>query len=451
MTTQSSILVRAVRIACGAALGLSSSLAVTSALAQETKPLEEIYVTGSRIARASDFENPSPVASFSKEELEKTGYSTLQQMLEKQPFAGNGTFSSRGNNQDSTANGAASISLRGLGADATLVLVNGRRVAVSPFAESVTTSFVDINAIPVAAIERLEVLKDGASAVYGSDAVAGVVNVVLRNDFDGAEVSASYGATTESGMDETRISGIWGANGEDSNITIILDYFKNTTLMNKERGYLGSADQSFPRRRGQPFVAQFPGAFVLDDGNPLTDPVPTVTPACPADRTADSTTCVYDYGPWNLLTPESERSGLIVLGRQGLGEPEFFTEIGVQHNTSISQGAPTPLDGDAGLTVPITHPNNPFPAATSIDIRRLRTVNAGPRAYDITSDNLRLVLGLRGEFNDFNWEVSGPGQGVGNPNRPATGRKAGCAPTCCSSRSTSALTIRLAAHSTPPT
>jgi outer membrane receptor for ferrienterochelin and colicin len=113
-------------------------------------------------------------------------------MLEKQPFAGNGTFSTRGNNQDSTANGAAAISLRGLGADATLVLVNGRRVAISPFAESVTTSFVDINAIPVTAIERLEVLKDGASAVYGSDAVAGVINVVLRKDFEGAELSASY-------------------------------------------------------------------------------------------------------------------------------------------------------------------------------------------------------------------------------------------------------------------
>src|SRR5215218_7556162 len=165
MENQKVSLKRAIRIACGAAVGLTSSLSVVHAQETAGKDLEEIYVTGSRIARASDFENPSPVVSFNKEELEKTGYTSLQQLLEKQPFAGTGTFSTRGNNQDSTANGSAAISLRGLGADATLVLVNGRRVQVSPFAESVTTSFVDINAIPVAAIERLEVLKDGASAV----------------------------------------------------------------------------------------------------------------------------------------------------------------------------------------------------------------------------------------------------------------------------------------------
>jgi outer membrane receptor protein involved in Fe transport len=369
-------------------------------LAQEAKPLEEIYVTGSRIARTSDFENPSPVVSFNKEDMEKTGYSSLQQLLEKQPFAGTGTFSTRGNNQDSTANGSAAISLRGLGADATLVLVNGRRVQVSPFAESVTTSFVDINAIPVAAIERLEVLKDGASAVYGSDAVAGVVNVVLRKDFEGTELSASYGATTESGLDETRLSGIWGVNGEDSNITVILDYFKNSTLMNKERGSMGSADQTARGGLDNRSSRSFPGSFVVNGVN-------TIDPSCPLDR-ASGANCFYDYGPWNLLTPESERSGLMLMGRQGMGENlEFFTEIGVQHNNSIAQGAPTPLDGEALLTVPVTHPNNPFPGATSIGIRRLRTVDAGPRAFDLTSDNLRLVLGLRGKLNDFDWEVSG--------------------------------------------
>ena len=93
--------------------------------------VEEIVVTGSRIARPSDFESPSPVVTVDRGAIEKSGYSNLQQLMEKMPATGNGTFSTRGNNQDSTANGAASISLRGLGADATLVLVNGRRVAIS--------------------------------------------------------------------------------------------------------------------------------------------------------------------------------------------------------------------------------------------------------------------------------------------------------------------------------
>jgi outer membrane receptor protein involved in Fe transport len=399
-------LARAIRYALGTAIGVSTSLSGAAAFAQEpgAKPVEEIYVTGSRIGRTSDFESPSPVASFDRADLDKAGYANLQQLLEKQPFVGNGTFSSRGNNQDSTANGAASVSLRGLGADATLVLVNGRRVAISSFAESITTNFVDINSIPVAAIERLEVLKDGASAVYGSDAVAGVVNVVLRKDFEGAELSTTYGATTESGNDEFRASGIWGINGDDSNITVILDYYKNSTLENIERGSLGSADQS--SRGGQDLRSSrsFPGNFTVTDASGTST---RIDPSCPPDRNFDPT-CVYDYGPFNLLMPEAERTGLLLLGHAGLGAGlEAFTEIGVQHNNSIARGAPTPLDETALMTVPTTHPDNPFPGATDIVINRYRTVDAGARQWDISTDNLRMVLGLRGSFNDFGWEISG--------------------------------------------
>lgn len=392
----------AIRLALGGALGLASGLATLPTLAQTAtdpaKELDTVYVTGSRIARSSDFENPAPVVTFAQDDIAKSGYNNLQQLLEEQPFVGNGTFSTRGNNQDSTANGAASVSLRGLGADATLVLVNGRRVALSSFAESITTNFVDINTLPVAAIERLEVLKDGASAVYGADAVAGVVNVILRKDFEGFEVSGSAGAAD--GYDEYSASAIWGMNGEDANVTLILDYFKNSTLMNKERGSLGTANQT--NQGGEDFRSSrgFPGSFVVNG-------VATVDPSCPSDRVAGAN-CLYDYGPWNLLQPESERTGLMLMGRQGFGGVEFFTEFAAQHNTSIAQGAPTPLDGDAGLTVPSTHPNNPFPTAVGdIGIRRLRTVDVGPRQWNIETDNLRLVLGLRGEvFDGWNWEVS---------------------------------------------
>ena len=411
MNTSKPMLARAVRLALGGALGLSATLSVPSAFAQQASQqgLEEIYVTGSRIARASDFESPSPVVSFSQEELAKTGYTNLQQLMEKQPFTGAGTFSTRGNNQDSSANGASAVSLRGLGADATLVLVNGRRVAISAFAEGITTNFVDINTIPVAAIERLEVLKDGASAVYGSDAVAGVVNVVLRKDFEGLEVTANLGATTESGYDEQSASAIWGFGGDDSNVTMILDYFKNSTLENVERGSLGSANQEPRGGLDQRSSRGFPGSFVVQYPGPIipdVNPAAKIDPACPADRAAGAT-CVYDYGPWNLLVPEAERTGVMVLARQGFGENlELFGEFGSQHNTSIAQGAPTPLDGEAGLTVPVDHPDSPFPGAESISIRRLRTVDAGPRQWSIETDNVRGVLGLRGTFNDWNWEVA---------------------------------------------
>jgi outer membrane receptor for ferrienterochelin and colicin len=377
--------------------GVSTMLVAPLAAAQDDA-VEEVIVTGSRIGRASDFESPSPITTVDREFIENSGYLNLQQVLEKIPASGNGTFSTRGNNQDSTANGAAAISLRGLGADATLVLINGRRVAISSFAESVTTNFVDINSIPVTAIERIEILKDGASAVYGSDAVAGVVNVVLRKNFEGLEFTAGYGDTSEADNAETVFSAIWGTGGEDGNVTMIFDYFKNDTLFNADRPALATANQS--ARGGEDFRSSrgFPGPCIVD-GTTLVDPT------CPPDR--DVGVCVFDYGPFNVLTPEAERLGLIVLANRDLGaDLEIFTEISAQHNSSIAQGAPTPLDDSAGLTVPSTHPNNPFPGATTIDVFRFRPVDAGPRQWSIESDTLRMLLGFRGEFNDWNWEVA---------------------------------------------
>jgi outer membrane receptor for ferrienterochelin and colicin len=368
-------------------------------LAQDEEPTQTVIVTGSRISRPSDFASSSPVDIIDRDSIEKAGYANLQQLMEKNPSNGAGAFSTRGNNQDSTANGAASISLRGLGADATLVLVNGRRVAISPFAESITTNFVDINAIPVSAIERVEVLKDGASALYGSDAVAGVINIILRKDYEGLELSGSYGNTTESGYDEQNYSAVWGFGGEDSNVTFILDYFKNSTLQNTERGTMGSANQT--ARGGEDFRSSrgYPGRFIVNG---------TVTrdPACPPGSIAGQT-CLYDFGVWNLLIPEAERGGLMMLAHQDFGNGmQLFAELAAQHNNSLAQGAPTPLDEGAGLTVPITHPDNPFPTATTIDISRYRTVDAGPRQWNIETDNLRGVVGVRGKFSEWDWELA---------------------------------------------
>ncbi|HEU4532368.1 MAG TPA: TonB-dependent receptor [Steroidobacteraceae bacterium] len=394
---------RAIRLALGGAVVLSAPLPASMALAQgaDAEPTEEVVVIGSRIARSGDFESPSPVVQVDRESIEKSGYNNLQQLLEKIPANGNGAFSTRGNNQDSTANGAASISLRGLGADATLVLVNGRRVSVSPFAENVTTTFVDINSIPVAAIERVEILKDGASAVYGSDAVAGVVNIVLREDFQGLELSAGYGNTTESDYEETNVSAVWGTGNDTSNITLIFDYYKNDTLFNVDRGSLGSANQApqggFDLRSSR----GYPGRFIVNGAT-------RIDPGCPADSVAGQT-CLYDYGPWNLLLPEAERTGMMLLGHTALGAGvELFAELAAQHNNSIAQGAPTPLDESALLTVPVDHPNNPYDDAVGvIQIGRYRTVDAGARQWDISSDVLRAVVGLRGTIADsWDWEVA---------------------------------------------
>ncbi|MDQ9092939.1 TonB-dependent receptor [Pseudoalteromonas haloplanktis] len=368
-----------------------------SLAADEAKTVERIEVTGSRIKR-TDIEGPSPVQSISRADIDNMGYDNLQQLLERMPVAGNGTFSTRGNNQDSTANGSAAVSLRGLGADATLVLINGRRVAISAFAESITNSFVDINSIPVSAIERIDILKDGASAIYGSDAVAGVVNIILKKDIDGLEVNLGYGGTDGPNYEETSASIVWGTSNEKSSASVIVDYFKNTSLSSSEMGRLGTADQT--ANGGEDFRSSrgFPGYFYVDG-------VKTIDPDCPAESATSSGSCLFDYGPFGYIAPASERVGAISQFEYNFDNGiTAFMEMAVQHNTSIAAGAPTPLDEDAGLTVPGSHPNNPF--GQDIEIGRYRTVDAGARQWDIESDTLRFVAGLRGEINDWSWETA---------------------------------------------
>ena len=384
-------------IIIGATLSLSAGFTTTTYAAEEAKKVERIEVTGSRIKR-SDIEGPSPVQSISKADIENMGYDNLQQLLERMPVAGSGTFSTRGNNQDSTANGAAAVSLRGLGADATLVLINGRRVSISAFAEGITNSFVDINSIPVSAIERIDILKDGASAIYGSDAVAGVVNVILKKDIDGVEVNLGYGGTDGPNYEETTASVVWGTTSEKSSASVIIDYFKNTSLSSDEMGRLGTANQApyggedFRSSRG------FPGYFYVDG-------VKTIDPDCPAENATASGSCLFDYGPFGYIAPAAERIGAISQFEYRFDNGiTGFLEMAVQHNTSVAAGAPTPLDEDAGLTVPANHPNNPF--GQDIEIGRYRTVDAGARQWDIESDTMRIVAGLKGEINDWSWETA---------------------------------------------
>lgn len=357
------------------------------------KSVERIQVTGSHIRR-TDAEGALPVTILDRTAIQNSGFENLQQILERLPATGTGNFSTRGNSQDSTANGAAAVSLRGFGADSTLVLVNGRRVANNAFAEGVSNNFVDINSIPVAAIERVDILKDGASAIYGSDAIAGVVNIILRRDYNGTEISLTHGATTGPGYDESIFSAVWGSGDDKSNTTLIFDYFRNSQLDNFELGRWGSADQSPYGGANQKSSHGFPGRFVVD-GKVVADP------AC-AQPTAR---CVYDYGPESIAVPAAERIGAIVNTYRALtDEIELFAELAAQHNISAAGGAATPLNQGAGLIIPADHPNNPWQKTVLLD--RFRTVDAGPRRWDITSDTLRAMVGVRGKTEQYDWELS---------------------------------------------
>ncbi len=140
------------------ALSISAAILATQsmhAFAAEEE-IERIEITGSHVKR-TNMEGPSPVTSLSQEDISKTGVTDLISLFTKLPISGQGTFSTQANSSDDTANGGSSVSLRGLGADSTLILVNGRRVSVSPFAKGIDTAFVDINNIPLSAIKRVDI------------------------------------------------------------------------------------------------------------------------------------------------------------------------------------------------------------------------------------------------------------------------------------------------------
>ncbi|WP_341501241.1 TonB-dependent receptor [Gallaecimonas sp. GXIMD4217] len=402
------------------------ALAVTAALGAYTMPqamaadgaqdeVERIEVTGSHIRRA-DLEGPSPVLYIDAKDIEKSGARDVAELLHKLPVNGSGSFTPQGNDSDSTSNGAAAISLRGLGADSTLVLLNGRRVAVNAFAQGINTSFVDINTIPVAAIERIDVLKDGASAIYGSDAIAGVVNIILKKDFDGMEVNAMVGDTTDGGGAEQNASMLWGHGDGQAHTTIILDYFKRDGAFYRDRDYTQSANQT--ARGGPDFRSSSgnPGSYIPAtigaDGSilPKSDDFDwTPDPNCPAGSSHPNF-CLFDYAPFMSLNPSTERAGLMLMHEREISDEIIgFLEANIQHNKSDVFGAPSPSFGEFYMLAdnPLFtsgEATNPFPGE-DITMRR-RTTEAGPRHKKVEADNQRLVLGLDGAMKSIDWKLS---------------------------------------------
>ncbi|MDT0497953.1 TonB-dependent receptor [Algiphilus sp. W345] len=363
----------------------------------DSTALQDTLVTGSRI-RQIDVEGQSPVISIDRQQIDNSGYGSLTELLRLLPEAGAGTFWAQGNDQDDTSPGGAGISLRGLGADATLVLLNGRRVAISPYAKGITTSFVDLNTIPLAAIERIEVLKDGASALYGSDAIAGVVNIILRDDFQGAELSASYGDTTASeDAHETRASMVWGGSPggtSKSHATVVLDYYQRTPLMYADRSISSTLDHTSQGGTNQLSSIGAPGTYQLQDGSYVADP------ACPDDLLL-SGFCKYDYIQWQAALGEAERGGGLVMYQYDFNERlTAFTELQAQRNTSQVVGAPSP--SFLNVTVPASHPDNPYGQDVGLVYRFLES---GPRTFDVDTTNLRVLQGLRGRFDRWDWEL----------------------------------------------
>jgi len=310
--------------------------------AQGTQALERATITGSNIRR-TDQETVAPVEIITREQIERTGLPTIADVIKTIPSNLGGSYSESFTN--SFASGASGISLRGLGQKATLVLLNGRRVSGFGFAQNLQDTFVDFNSIPTSAIERVEILKDGASAIYGSDAIAGVINIILRRDYKGIEAGGSVGFFEGQNDYRANIVAGFGDLGSDKfNVFGVFDYYKrdlvllSDTKFQETRDYRGEDGgrnlQSLTgggtwnngnSRRAITECAQH-GGFVLDNNTAVER---GLLAAGSPQNIPGNTFCGYDFNSAFTALPETERFGFIGRGTYDFSATtQAFAEFG---------------------------------------------------------------------------------------------------------------------------
>ena len=398
-------------ILCLAVVVSTSILPIGSiALAQteETVELEPLEVTGTRIKR-TEIEGSSPLVVLDRKQIEQSGATTLNQLFKTVIYNAAGAID-ESFTQEATP-GAAAIDLRGLGINRTLVLLNGRRVPVSPFSKD-GGSFVDINLIPLGAVERIEILKDGASAIYGSDAIAGVVNIILRKDFEGAEIAVYGGATDKGDGGEGQITAIGGKTTDKGNLTFVLDIFDRNAVMARDRDITKSANRSFDDRS----TAGAPGTII----RPAQDDALLSDPRCPASslNPKKGPFCLYDFATWNTLIPETQRIGLVASGDYEIN-PGLIAFFGANYTYNQSERDLAPSAPNDVFAISPDNPNNPFPGESILLI--YRPVELGARTDEVKTDAWNLVGGLKGTIATWNWELGVGGGKIDSQVRGVSG------------------------------
>ena len=401
------------------AVTLAVALALPGLAAAQAQKVEKIEVTGSNIKRV-EAEGPAPVQVITREQIERTGSNTLSEVIRNLPSNSTGSFDETFTG--SFARGSSGVSLRGLGQKSTLTLINGRRMAVYSFAQNLQDGFVDLNSIPLAAIERIEILKDGASAIYGSDAIAGVVNVILRKDYNGGELTVGGGITSEGDGEELRLSGAVGIGtpGRDRfNVMVTADYFKREHVWARDRALTASGDyRHIPGGENLPnSTLSNPGTFLRVVG---TNPFPGFTrspfPTCPPERVllfAGNNNCTENVNLYHSGIPETERAGIFARGTLELSPAlTAFGELGFNSNETFTQSPPFTVPSSqigpgiarqVRVILPVGHNSNPFTVPVEL---RYRFSDVGPRQIVNTTDATRIVAGLTGTWRDWSWEAA---------------------------------------------
>ncbi len=419
---------------------------------EDLEELEGFIVTGSRIPQL-DLQTVNPVLRLDAEAIEDTGFTTIGDAVRSLPF-NNGQALTPTDSGTSFTSGVSTANLRGLGNNNTLVLINGRRAApyAAPGFNGFQTVF-DLNSIPSGAIDSIEILKDGASAIYGSDAVAGVMNVRLRNDYEGASMSLRVGNFFSTDGLLKKASFITGANTAKASVIMSLDWQEQNAVFARDLPYSMFADQSYRNEDTQYYDAAgwedagytskeayldaaaeawglppaadlgyannessrgFPGYLILPSYGRVTFAEPTSNPD-PANAT--SSTNLYNYQERNGLFPENRMFSFYSRGNYDISDNWYvFAEASFSRVESEVHSAPTPVDIEAsqGLSVgtPLTYPAfNPYNVWNEdATTGRRRLLEPPNRINDVTSDTPRIVLGTGGDLvsdfiDNWTWEV----------------------------------------------
>ncbi|WP_283710563.1 TonB-dependent receptor [Pseudoalteromonas prydzensis] len=433
-------------LAVVSAIPMFSSLQVAAA-EDGAQSIEKIQVTGSRIKR-SDMENASPVTLIGADDIKAMGATSIDSVLQKMTATG-GAMTNPGVNNGSGGN--ARIDLRGLGSSRTLVLVNGRRMIASGTGAAST---VDLNTIPVSMIKSVEVLKDGASAVYGTDAVAGVVNIILKDDFEGLDMNVNSAITGEGDATENSFDFTVGSSFDKGNIVIGMQYTDRGKAKQSDRDFsscpIAEGANGLNCNGGSPYSpgghiwqggvigdVNEDGSTVDADGNPVTSSLaPTddglsglggLHPYTDSD--------LYNFAPDSYLYTPMERLNLTGLASYEISnDTRVFTEFTYTKRWSEQQMAAQPVwfdfkynenmgnsllgqtylgkvdrdgDGLADRDADGKYITDTLNYAYGDDISYGRRMSdTGPRYFEQSVDTVRAVIGAEGFVGDYSWDVS---------------------------------------------
>lgn len=437
------------------------------AINQNVSTLDQVTVVGSQI-KGSKSAAILPVATLQTEQIEATGAVSGDELYRSIPQMGDVSF--RGTNGGNSSNYArgdiASVNLRGLGVGNTLLLINGRRTVVHPMSQAdgnlVPVLTYNANAVPVSNLQRVEVLLDGAAAIYGTDAVAGVVNNVLRDDMDGGTISVQKGIGEGTNLSDIGINGMWGKNSEDlrSNITVAFNYYNTTGLNSLDQDWTRNGNRAADfagtpfaglagvdnRNTNSPwgnFTAVGPrvsqngtwlttaaGAFHVQPignsgcGATIADGI-CVQSGSKATSGADANLRDNQQSQYPIsINPDVRRLNLFVTGKHDFDNGiSFFSEAGIYNSRAYSLQNGVNSITALPMTVAASNYWNPFGAMYlpdgTLNPNRLQGLNIGPDGVPVTLtsyrferptrievDNIqvRALVGLRGFHYGFDWE-----------------------------------------------